>query len=44
MLYLVSVLLGGILLVPSGAHVLEMSRKLGMNRDTYFTTQQGLFA
>jgi hypothetical protein len=40
MLYIASVLLGGILLVPSGAHVLEMSRKLVMDRDTYFATQQ----
>jgi hypothetical protein len=38
--YLVSLWLGAILLVPSGAHVLEMSRKLLMDRDSYFISQQ----
>jgi len=39
-MYFVSILLGGILLVPSGAHLLEMSRKLVMDRESYFVTQQ----
>jgi hypothetical protein len=37
---LISVWLGGILLVPSGAHALEMTRKLVMDRDAYFSAQQ----
>jgi hypothetical protein len=39
-LVLSSLWLGAILLVPSGAHLLEMPRKLGMDRDAYFAIQQ----
>src|SRR5690348_4638858 len=38
--YLLSVWLGAIILVPSGAHVLEMAGKLAMSREAYFATQQ----
>lgn len=37
---LVSVWLGAIVLVPSGAHLLEMSHKLLMDRASYFSAQQ----
>ena len=35
-----SVGLGAVLLMPSGAHVLEMKSKLSLDRDSYFTVQQ----
>ena len=40
LLMLLSFLLAGIILVPSGAHALEMPGKLAMDRATYFATQQ----
>jgi hypothetical protein len=39
-LLIVSVVLGAILLVPSGAHLIELPHKLVMGRDAYFTVQQ----
>src|SRR5262249_41852617 len=39
-LFIVSVCLGGIILVPSGAHLLEMPRKLLMSREAFFSAQQ----
>jgi hypothetical protein len=38
--FLISVWLGAIVLVPSGAHLLEMSHKLLMDRSSYFSAQQ----
>jgi hypothetical protein len=37
---LLSLWLGAIVLVPSGAHVLEMTAKLAMDRADYFTAQR----
>jgi hypothetical protein len=39
-MFLLSVWLGAILLIPSGAHLLEMPHKLVMDRTAYFSTQQ----
>ena len=39
-LVLISLWLGALLLIPSGAHVLEMPHKLGMDRAAYFSAQQ----
>jgi hypothetical protein len=39
-MFLLSVWLGAILLVPSGAHLLEMPHKLVMDRADYFSAQQ----
>jgi hypothetical protein len=38
--FLISVWLGAVVLVPSGAHLLEMSHKLLMDRTAYFSAQQ----
>jgi hypothetical protein len=38
--FLCSLWLGAIVLVPSGAHLLEAPQKLAMDRATYFNTQQ----
>lgn len=38
--FLISVWLGAIVLIPSGAHLLEMSHKLLMDRTAYFSAQQ----
>jgi hypothetical protein len=37
---LISLWLGALLLVPSGAHLLEMPRELAMDRAAYFSAQQ----
>ena len=39
-LVLISLWLGALLLIPSGAHVLEMPHKLAMDRAAYFSAQQ----
>jgi len=39
-LILISLWLGAILLIPSGAHALEMTHKLVMDRDAYFSVQR----
>lgn len=39
-MFLISLWLGAILLVPSGAHLLEMPHKLAMDRASYFSAQQ----
>ncbi len=39
-LFLLSLWLGAIVLVPSGAHLLEMPHKLLMTRDAYLSVQQ----
>jgi hypothetical protein len=35
-----ALILGGLILVPSGAHLLETSHKFGMDHDTYFAVQR----
>ncbi|WP_281407610.1 MULTISPECIES: hypothetical protein [unclassified Mesorhizobium] len=37
---LISLWVGAILLIPSGAHLLEMPHKLAMDRAAYFGAQQ----
>ena len=39
-LMITALVLGAIVLVPSGAHLLELPHKFAMDRDAYFVTQQ----
>ncbi len=40
MIAIAAVVLMGLALIPSGAHLFEMPAKLGLHRDAYFTVQQ----
>lgn len=39
-LELTALVLGALILVPSGAHLFELPGKIGLDRDAYFTVQQ----
>ncbi|MDF2117717.1 DUF1772 domain-containing protein [Roseiarcaceae bacterium H3SJ34-1] len=39
-LKMLALVLGALILVPSGAHLLEVTHKISMDRDTYFAVQR----